>query len=383
MKRNIAVVIFSRANYARIKSVLEELKKNSKINLQIILGGSAVLDRFGNLEDVLKKDKLQVKARSFFMVEGGSPSTMAKSTGLGIIDLSTIFSNLKPHIVLTVADRFETIATAITSSYMNIIVAHTQGGEVTGSIDESVRHAITKLAHIHFPASKQSYNRLIKMGEPRKNVFLVGCPSIDLINKKKLSIDNNFIKDFKYIGKKIDFNQKYILIQYHPVTTEYDLEQKKTEILLEAIHSLNIQTVWMWPNIDAGTDIVSKAIRRFREKNNSNKLCFVKNLPPEQFLKLVNNAECFVGNSSAAIREGSYLGVPAVSVGSRQKPREHGKNVVFSFHNKSEIIKKIKMQIKKKKKIKSSKIFGSGDAGKKIAQILSNMNISVQKKISY
>jgi UDP-hydrolysing UDP-N-acetyl-D-glucosamine 2-epimerase len=383
MKKNIAVVIFSRANYARIKSVLKELKKNRKINLQIILGGSAVLDRFGNLEDALKKDKLQVKERSFFMVEGGSPSTMAKSTGLGIIDLSTIFSNLKPHIVLTVADRFETIATAITSAYMNIIVAHTQGGEVTGSIDESVRHAITKLAHIHFPASKQSYNRLIKMGEPRKNVFLVGCPSIDLINKKKLSIDNNFIKDFKYIGKKIDFNQKYILIQYHPVTTEYDLEQKKTEILLEAIHSLNIQTVWMWPNIDAGTDIVSKAIRGFREKNNSNKLCFVKNLPPEQFLKLVNNAECFVGNSSAAIREGSYLGVPAVSVGSRQKPREHGNNVVFASHNKSEIIKKINMQIKKKKKIKSSKIFGSGDAGKKIAQILSNINISVQKKISY
>jgi UDP-hydrolysing UDP-N-acetyl-D-glucosamine 2-epimerase len=383
MKKNIAVVIFSRANYARIKSVLKELKKNRKINLQIILGGSAVLDRFGNLEDVLKKDKLQVNERSFFMIEGGSPSTMAKSTGLGIIDLSNIFSNLKPHIVLTVADRFETIATAITAAYMNIIVAHTQGGEVTGSIDESVRHAITKLAHIHFPATRQSYNRLIKMGEPKKNVFLVGCPSIDLINKKKLSIDKNFITEFKYIGKKIDFNEKYILIQYHPVTTEYDLEQKKTEILLEAIHSLNIQTVWMWPNIDAGTDIISKVIRGFREKNDSNKLCFVKNLPPEQFLKLVNNSECFVGNSSAAIREGSYLGVPAVSIGSRQNQREHGNNVVFVSHNKSKIIKMINIQIKNKKKIKSSKIFGSGYAGKKIAQILSNININVQKKISY
>lgn len=350
MKKNIAVIIFSRANYARIKSVLKELKKNKKINLQIILGGSAVLDRFGNLEDVFKKDKLQINQRCFFMIEGGSPSTMAKSTGLGIISLSTIFSNLKPHIVLTVADRFETIATAITGAYMNIIVAHTQGGEVTGSIDESIRHAITKLAHIHFPSSKQSYNRLIKMGEPRKNVFLVGCPSIDLINKKKLRIDNSFIKNFKYIGKKIDFNQKYILIQYHPVTTEYDLEQKKTEILLDAIHSLNIQTVWMWPNIDAGSDIVGKVIRRFREKNINNKFCFVKNLPPEEFLKLVNNTECFVGNSSAAIREGSYLGVPAVSVGSRQKPREHGNNVIFASHNKNEIIKKINIQLKKKKK---------------------------------
>ena len=139
----------------------------------------------------------------------------------------------------------------------------------------------------------------------------------------------------------------------------------------------------MWPNIDAGTDIVSKAIRGFREKNINNKLCFVKNLPPEQFLKLVNNTECFVGNSSAAIREGSYLGVPAVSVGNRQKPREHGNNVVFSSHNKSEIIKKIRTQIKNKKKIKSSKVFGSGKAGKKIAKILSNININVQKRISY
>ena len=168
MKRNVAVAIFSRANYARIKSVLKELRDNKKINLQIILGGSALLERYGNLEGILKEDRLRVSAKTSFMIEGATPETMAKSTGLAIIELSTIFSNLKPNIVLTVADRFETMATAITSSYMNIILAHTQGGEVTGSIDESVRHAITKLAHIHFPATKNSYNRLIRMGELKK-----------------------------------------------------------------------------------------------------------------------------------------------------------------------------------------------------------------------
>jgi UDP-hydrolysing UDP-N-acetyl-D-glucosamine 2-epimerase len=383
MKKNVAVAIFSRANYARIKSVLTELRDNKKINLQIILGGSALLERYGNLEGILKQDRLRVSAKTSFMIEGATPETMAKSTGLAIIELATIFSNLKPNIVLTVADRFETMATAIASSYMNIILAHTQGGEVTGSIDESVRHSITKLAHIHFPATKNSYNRLIRMGELKKNVFLVGCPSIDLINKKELKFDKSFFKKFKYVGKNIDFNKKYILVQYHPVTTEYYLEKRSIEILLNSIIDLNIQTIWMWPNIDAGTDIVTKTIRRYREKNDVNNICFVKNLPPSEFLKLIYNSECFVGNSSAAIRESAYMAVPAVSIGSRQKPREHGNNVIFTAHNKNEIINAIKIQMSKKNKIKISKIFGSGNAGKKISKILERINVNIQKKITY
>ena len=169
-KKNVAVVIFSRANYARIKSVLLELKKRKKVNLQIIIGASAVLDKYGNLEPILKRDKLKITAKSYNIIEGETPVTMAKSAGLGIIELTNIFMNLKPDIVVTIADRFETIATAIAGSYMNIPVAHTQGGEVTGSIDESVRHAVTKFSHIHFPATKKSYNRIIKLGELKKNV---------------------------------------------------------------------------------------------------------------------------------------------------------------------------------------------------------------------
>ena len=208
IKKKIAIVIYSRANYARIKSVLRELRKNKKIELQVILGASALLDKYGNLEKIILKDNIKVSAKSYSIIEGNNPITMAKSTGLGIIELSQIFSSLKPDIVLTVADRFETMATAIAASYMNIPLAHTQGGEVTGSIDESVRHAITKLSHIHFPASKKSYERLVKLGENKNNIFLTGCPSLDLIKKNNLKIDNKFIKNFKYIGNKLDFKKK-------------------------------------------------------------------------------------------------------------------------------------------------------------------------------
>tara|TARA_B100001093_G_C26855023_1_gene1026994 strand:+ start:531 stop:1691 length:1161 start_codon:yes stop_codon:yes gene_type:complete len=383
-KKNVAVVIFSRANYARIKSVLLELKKRKKVNLQIIIGASAVLDKYGNLEPILKRDKLKITAKSYNIIEGETPVTMAKSAGLGIIELTNIFMNLKPDIVVTIADRFETIATAIAGSYMNIPVAHTQGGEVTGSIDESVRHAVTKFSHIHFPATKKSYNRIIKLGELKKNVHYVGCPSIDLIDQKKLKLDGKFFKNWKLpVGFNINFKEKYLVVLQHPVTTEYHLEKNRTNSILEAINELKIQTVWLWPNVDAGSDIVSKTIRIFKEKNPKSKISFVKNLPPEEFLKLINNSECFIGNSSSAVREGSFIGIPAVSIGNRQLVREHGNNIVFCGYKKSSIKKKILLQIKKKNRIKRSKLFGDGNAGKKIAKILESTKVKIQKKISY
>ena len=306
MKKKIAIVVYSRANYARIKSLIIELNKKKNIDLKVVIGASAILDKYGNLEEILKKDKIKISAKTYSIVEGDNPVTMAKSTGLGIIELSQIFFTMKPNIVLTVADRFETLATAIAASYMNIPLAHTQGGEVTGSIDESVRHAITKLAHIHFPASKKSYDRIIKMGENKKNVFLTGCPSLDLINKKKIKIDKNFLKNFKYVGNNIDFKKPYIVVLYHPVTTNFDQESNNTKKLLKVCSELNIQVIWFWPNVDSGSSLISKSIRTYREKNKNIKFSFVKNLSPENFIKLIYNSDCFIGNSSAAIREGSY-----------------------------------------------------------------------------
>ena len=148
-RRTVCVVVNSRANYGRIKSVLAAIRARPDLELQLILGASALLYRFGNVRQIIEADGFTPAATVYTIVEGETPTTMAKSTGLAILELATLFENLKPDIVLTVADRFETMATAVAASYMNIPLAHTQGGEVTGSIDESVRHAVTKLAHLH------------------------------------------------------------------------------------------------------------------------------------------------------------------------------------------------------------------------------------------
>ena len=382
-KRNIAVVVFSRANYARIKSLISNLKKNKNIKLQVIIGASAVLNKYGDIESILKKDKIKPVAKIYSIVEGESALTMAKSTGLSIIELTNVFSKIKPDLVLTVADRFETISTAIASSYMNIPLAHTQGGEVTGSIDENVRHSITKLSHYHFPASKNSKNRLLKLGEEKKRIFLTGCPSIDLINKKDLNINKKFINSFKFVGSKINFDKKYIVVLYHPNTLEYSKESIRTQKIINTISKLNIQTVWLWPNVDAGSDKISERLRIYREKNKESKIIFVKNLEPENFIKLIYNCHCFIGNSSAAIREGSFLGIPSVSIGERQKGREHGNNVKFVNYNEHNIENVIKNQMKKFRKIKGMNIFGDGKAGKRIAKILSTIELDIHKKITY
>ena len=175
-KKKLVVVVNNRANYARIKTVLAEAKKSKKIDLVIIVAASGTIDRYGDVAKILKKDGFNVNFKINTIVEGQGLNIMAKSTALSILELSTIFDQCKPDVVFTIADRYETIATAISASYMNIVVAHSQGGEVTGSIDENVRHAITKLSHLHFPSTKKSYERLIKLGEDKKEYFLQVAP---------------------------------------------------------------------------------------------------------------------------------------------------------------------------------------------------------------
>ena len=306
---------------------------------------------------------------------------MAKSAGLAVIELTTIFGKLKPDIVLTIADRYETLPIAIASTYMNIPLAHTQGGEITGSIDESVRHATSKLAHIHFPATHKSKKNLIKMGENPKNVYLTGCPSIDLIKNLKLSIDRNFIKKYSSlgVGSKIDFQKEYIVILQHPVTTEYKKSLYQINQTIKAVKDLDLQIVWLWPNVDAGSDAISNGLRTFRESKKTGISRFYKNFEPEDYLKLINNSLCLVGNSSSGIREGSFLGIPTVNIGNRQSNREYGKNVISVSHEANKINKAIKKMIKTKR-FKSEKIYGKGNSGNKIADILSRVKVNIQKK---
>tara|TARA_B100001248_G_scaffold14650_1_gene9759 strand:- start:12188 stop:13342 length:1155 start_codon:yes stop_codon:yes gene_type:complete len=380
----IAVVVNSRANYGRIKSFLERSLNYQSLDVKVIAGASALLAKYGRVVDIIKEDGFEVAAELDSIIEGDEPIHMAKSTGLGIIETSTALKNLKPDSVLTIADRYETLSTAVAASYMNIPVIHTQGGDQTGSIDESVRHAITKLSHIHFPASEKSRERIISMGENPEFVFNVGCPSIDLIKNTNLSYTEGVFQNAKGIGENIDFSKPYVVVLMHPITTKNKETYETINQLLEAIKKLselNLQIVWLWPNIDAGGELVSKAIRTSRESNELKNVHLYKNFPPDQYLVLINNCKCLIGNSSSGLREGAFLGVPVVNIGSRQQFRESSSNVINVDSNYLEIFNAAIKQIEYGK-YPSSKHLGDGDSGEKMCKILSEITLpSPQKKL--
>ena len=287
-KKKICIVILSRANYGSIKTVLEEITKSSKLTLQIVLGGSAVLEKYGTLDEILKKDGFKANRKLSFMLDGENPETMTKSTGLAIVEISTALKSLKPDFVLTVGDRYETMATTICATYMNIPLIHTMGGESSGTIDESIRHATTKFAHIHFPATKKAKKKIIKLGENKKNVFFVGCPRIDLVKKtltKKRS-DLNKVLTGLGVGREFNLNKDFLIIMQYSVTTEYEDSKKQILNTLKAVTNFNIPTLVFWPNSDAGSNLISKGIRTWREKNFEKKFWFLKNLPTETFYEL-------------------------------------------------------------------------------------------------
>lgn len=387
-KIKVAVVINNRANYARIKSFLLNSKKYTNLQLDLILAASSVVEKFGELEAIIKKDGLKISKKLFTIIEGDRPITMAKTTAIEISELSNVFENNRPDYVFAIADRFETLSVAVAASYMNIPLLHLQGGEVTGSIDESVRHAISKFANIHFPATMNSKKNLIKMGEDPKTIFNVGCPSIDLaktIEKKRRTL-KSILNKYKFsMQDKISLNniKDYIIVVQHPVTTEYTETKKQIKSTIDAVSKLNIQTIWLWPNVDSGSDIISKELRIAREKGYLEKTLFIKNLSADDFLILLNNSKCIVGNSSVGIRESSYLGVPSINIGKRQNGREKAKNVIQVKHHVGEILSAIKYQIKKKK-YKKSYLYGDGKSGKKITNIILKLNIkNTQKRLYY
>lgn len=380
--RKICVVVASRANYGRIKSAMRAIKEHPDLELQLVVGASAVLYRFGEVVEVIRRDGFKPDATLHMVIEGDTPATMAKSTGLGIIELTTIFENLRPDVVVTVADRYETLATAVSASYMNIPLAHTQGGEVTGSIDESVRHAITKLAHIHFPASQLAADNLLRMGEDPQKIFMTGCPAMDLVAGLDLAMPTDFFKRGGGVGATLDPSKPYLVVLQHPVTTEYGQGFAQIEATLQAVSSIGIQTAWLWPNVDAGSDQISKRLRMFREDNSSAPIHFFKNFPAEDYIRLIGNCACLVGNSSSALREGAFLGIPAVNIGNRQRGREHGPNVANVGYEAENIEATIRRQLEHGV-YASSPIFGNGTAGQQIAEVLARVDLSVEKRLHY
>ncbi len=381
-RRKVCVVVASRANLARVITVLEAVRAHPHLELQVIAAASALLDRFGGAVHVLEEAGFKPDARIRLIIEGQTPATMAKSTGLGLLELPTAFEMLDPDIVVTVADRFETMATAVAAAYMNIVVAHTQGGEVSGSIDESVRHAVTKLSHLHFPATQLSARRVMAMGEDPQYVFNVGCPSIDLAARTRRGSESEALAPYAGPGSPIDPGQPFLLVLQHPVTTEYGHGVEQMMATLHAISAIGTQALVFWPNVDAGGNEIAGAIHRFREEGVAERCHFIHNLPAGDFIRLMAHASCMVGNSSAALREGGFLGTPAVSIGTRQHLRECGPNVAFSSYDPLDIAATVRRQLGHGR-FEQSDLFGDGTAGQRIAEVLAKVDPPVQKRLHY
>lgn len=382
--RKICVVITARPSYARIKTALQAVKSHPDLELQLIVAASALLERYGSVINVIRADGFQPNFVAHMVVEGENLVTTAKSTGLGVVELATAFDNLKPEVVISIADRYETIATAIAASYLNIPVAHVQGGEVTGSIDEKVRHAVTKLANLHFVANKQAAERVIRMGEDPETVFVTGCASVDLAARVLTEGQDGFNPFVRYagVGHQFNPNQGYLVVMQHPVTTEYEDSLHQVNETLLAIEKLSYPTFWFWPNVDAGSDRISKGVRHFRETHDIPFIYFFKNLAPEDFLRLLIGTDCLVGNSSVGIREASYLGIPAVNVGNRQSGRDRGPNVIDTGYSAEEVINAVQQQLANGK-YSSSDLYGDGRAGDRIAKLLATVPFKSEKRLTY
>jgi len=384
--KKICIFIGNRANYSSIKSVMKAVKKHPQLKLQVVIGASAVLSTYGNVREIISKDGFRPDYIFHNLVEGESPATMAKSTGLGLMDASMIFENLKPDMLVVIGDRFEMMSVTLAAAYMNIMIVHTMGGEVTGTIDESIRHAITKFSHIHFPANEDSRQRIIRMGEDSNFVYNVGCPRIDLVadelKKDSYHALNNLFDIYGGVGPRFDLSEPYLLVSQHPVTTEYGNNREQIEKTLEALERLKIPTIMLWPNPDAGGADIAKGIRSFRENNNSDWLHLFKNLPTNIYIHLMNTTSCLIGNSSSGVREGSFIGTPVVNIGTRQNRRLRTSNVTQVDYDSSQIETAIKNQLKHGR-YQSSCIYGDGTAGNKIADILVDCDPSIQKTIVY
>lgn len=384
-KRKICAVVTARPSYSRIKTALIAIREHPKLELQLVVAGSALLGRYGNAVDFIEEDGFIVNEKVFTVLEGENKTAMAKTTGLGVMELATVFHKLNPDAVITIADRFETIATSIAATYQNIPLVHIQGGEVTGNIDEKVRHANTKLADIHLVASEDAKERVLKMGEEKTSVYNTGCPSIDLAKEVKENPQLTFNPIEKYGGVGAELNWKdngYIVVMQHPVTTEYEAAKEDVLKTLQAVDELNLPTFWFWPNVDAGADGTSNGIRSFRELNKPKNIHFFKNMEPKDFLHLLVNSKCLVGNSSVGIRECSYLEVPVVNIGTRQNRRKRGNNVLDVGYDKEAIKKAIAHQINNKE-IHQSSIYGDGNSGSKIAEVLAEISLTFHKTITY
>jgi UDP-hydrolysing UDP-N-acetyl-D-glucosamine 2-epimerase len=374
-------VLVDRANYGRLKPVMRAIADNPALQLQVLAAGTMVLERFDLPVRVVREDNFTVDGEVYIELEGSTPATMAKSVGFAMVEFASEFQRLKPDVILLIGDRYEALAAAIAAAYMNICIVHVQGGDVSGSIDESARHAITKFSHYHFPSTKRSAQYLIQMGERPETILGVGCPGSDIARVFDRTLDPDIV-NARGSGAIIDVHRPYLLVLFHPTTTEYGGERRQMEEILEALRDIEMQSILLWPNIDAGSDHVTKAIRVFRDHVKPDWLRTLINLSPENYLKVLAGAACAVGNSSSFVRDASYFGTPVALVGNRQDGRETDVHVKRVLPVAREIALCVKEQLKHGR-YPVSALYGDGYVSGRISTAMASLVPYVQKSLDY
>ncbi|MGH4120721.1 UDP-N-acetylglucosamine 2-epimerase [Clostridium sp.] len=382
MKRKIAVITGTRADYGIFYHVLKEIEKHELLELKLIVCGMHLCPEFGMTINEIESDGFVISDKFETILASDTGAAMAKSIGLSIMSMAQCFERIKPDVVLILGDRGEMLAAATAAIHMNIPVAHIHGGEVTGTVDESVRHAITKLSHIHFPANEDSKQRILKLGEREENIFVVGAPGLDYIKNTHYLSRSEMLEKFELKDDKI------FLLTQHPVTTERDLVEWQIRETLDAVVELGYQTIVSYPNSDNGGREIIKVIEEYRAKYPFLKV--FRNLTQVEYLSFLEIAEVMIGNSSSGIIEAPSFKLPVVNIGSRQGGRLRACNIIDVPHGKESVkvgIKKALYDEDFKAQLENcTNPYGDGNASGKIVKILSEVKIDrelMQKRITY
>jgi len=376
--KKVFIVVERRADYSRYKPIMEKLKSDSNFKIYLVVTGIALLDIHGNDVDYIENDGFQISAKipMFINKNIDNGAEMVRAMSRVMFSLVDELEKAKPDLVLSGFDIGANLAVTIAASHMNIPVFHIQGGEVTGSIDESIRHAMSKFSHVHLPATDDAKNRLIRMGEDPKNIFVVGCPSIDVLINTPTIPKEELEKEFD-----IDFSKPFVIMIQHPVTTESLNSFNQITSTLNAIKKLKIQAIILLPNNDAGH---SQIIKKIQDSG----LKWYPSLPAIKFVNLYRNAWAIVGNSSSGIHEAATLKIPSVNIGSRQQGRERAGNVIDVSYEENDIVKGIEKALydnEFREYVKTiTNPYGIGDAAKRILDVLKSVDVSEKiQKVFY
>jgi UDP-hydrolysing UDP-N-acetyl-D-glucosamine 2-epimerase len=376
--RRICVVLTTRGNFAKAKTVMQAIEAHPELELQLVVGGS-LLHRQSAVLDEIATNGFEIAAHLDYMLARETPASIAASAGLCLLKMTGVLEHLDPDVLFLIADRYEVLAIAQAALCCNVRIAHLEGGEVSGSIDERIRHAVTKLAHYHFPANAAAADRIVRMGEDRAAVSVVGSPSLDLLLQSS-SADGCRLN--ARLGATFDPSSPFLLVSLHPVVTEYSQVETQYRVLAETVLELGLPTAWLLPNNDAGAAAAQQALAWIRNCPNCPTLTEIAALPIEEYAAALRHTACLVGNSSSGIREAAFLGTPAVNVGTRQVGRERAANVVDVPCEQLVIADAVRRQMAHGRYAPDRR-YGDGKAGEKIAAFLASYWPPLDKSIGF